>query len=78
MEEVKYPLYHAGLLGCDKIAFFTTEKLIPGISLLSAENIILLNGEHPLNYIDEIRCGSCGLPVGLDLSYSEEVRHVLP
>lgn len=43
------------------------------VDALSAENVILLNGERPIDMITPMVCGSCGEPVSGsdDLEYKD-------
>ena len=69
----KYPMYHVGKFGCEKVAFYTTRRLIPMVDSVNAEDVILLNGEKPINGVTPMVCGSCGLEVygSDDLEYRD-------
>lgn len=69
----KFAFYHVGVEGCDKVAFYTTRRLIAMVDSINAEDVTLLNGEKPIDGITPMVCGSCGKNVsGVgDLEYKD-------
>ena len=64
-----YSLYH--VTGCEKVAFYTTRILQEGDSINGFE-VVLLDGSHPRDLVDNMICGSCGEGVNAgDLDYSK-------
>ena len=69
----KFALYHVGHAGCNEIAFYTTRRLIAMVDSINAEDVILLNGEKPIDGVTPMVCGSCGAIVfgSDDLEYRD-------
>lgn len=69
----KYPFYHVGFEGCEKVAFYTTRRLVRMVDSINAEDVILLNGEKPIDMVTPMVCGSCGKQIfgGVDLEYRD-------
>ena len=66
-----YPLYHVGVEGCGKVAFYTTRRLIAGEDSIIAADVVLLDGSHPVDMVYEMVCGSCHNAIDLsELTYT--------
>lgn len=55
----KFALYHVGVEGCDKVAFYTTRRLIAMVDSINAKDVIHVDGTNAVDY-EPMICGSCG------------------